>query len=338
MRNGVFVCLLACLLLAAPAAADWCEACGGTEPQCASCSQHEYNCDMFPCSCGTPDCIGGGPSPVVVSGSVSDGYPYPEPVRLNDRGVGTSGFLSVGITGIETDSPVDGEYARFYYGSGAPSAGEARTIQDILPSDTLLTRIEMPDGSQDTGGTVTFRYPRGLTEDIDQHTIQIMQSVPLTEESIGRLANPAEELERILSLLRNLDTSKLSSGELEELRKLISTLQLSLENANNALNTPTGTDLSSFADPEAKEREERESRAHWWASGALSEYLDQINRFLNPQQVWISCPTKITNPDNRGALEGEAEVAGFTGTLAVTVLPPESPHRVRGAPPSDQRF
>mgnify|MGYP004448521183 CR=1 FL=1 len=44
-------------------------------------------------------------------------------------------------------------------------------------------------------------------------------------------------------------------------------------------------------------------------------YLDQINRFLNPQQVLVSCPTKITNhDDNRvGALEGEAEVAGFNG-------------------------
>ena len=311
MRNGIFVCLLACLLLAAPAAAEYCSACGDTS--CGCCPDN--HCGPS-CSCGISGCIGGGgPSPVVVSGSVSDGYPYPEPVLLNDRGVGTSGFLSVGITGIETDSPVDGEYARFYYGSGAPSSGEARTIQDILPSDTLLTRIEMPDGSQDTGGTVTFRYPRGLTEDIDQHTIQIMQSVPLTEENIGRLANPAEELERILSLLRNLDTSKLSSGEQEELQNLIGNLQDELNAANLHINMDAVTSL---------ERDERIFQGQSLARGTLNRYLDQINRFLNPQQVWVSCPTKITNHDNRGALEGETEVAGFTGTLAITVLPPGS--------------
>ena len=117
---------------------------------------------------------------------------------MNDWGIGTSGFLSVGITGIETDASVD---------------GESQTIRDILPSNTLLTIIEMPDDSQDTGGTVMFRYPRGFTDDINLHTVQIMQSVPLIKENIYRLANPAVELERILSLLRNLDTSKLRSRE-----------------------------------------------------------------------------------------------------------------------------
>lgn len=76
---------------------------------------------------------------------------------------------------------------------GALSFVDSRTIQDFLPADPLLTRIEMSDGYQDTGGAVQFRVPRDFAEDIDLCAVVATQRVPLTQENIDRLVNPYGE-------------------------------------------------------------------------------------------------------------------------------------------------
>lgn len=164
--------------------------------------------------------------------------------------------------------------------------------------------------------------PRGFAEDIDLCAVVATQRVPLTQENIDRLVNPYGELEQILSLLEALSADKsswLSSGERDELSKLIRDLRKGLERSNNYLDRPTGTVGVELW----QEMNEREWRRQECARSILEQNLDRINRFLNPDG-WVSCPTTILNPDNRGALEGKADVGDFAGVLAIVVLPPGS--------------